>query len=145
MATSSSPVLVQVPKLALVKFLGTISTPDAPGTYKTLYTGGANGSKIIGLWENNNDGSLTHNVTLAINRSGIIYGGVVFTTAVNDGWANGTPAKNLMTPTLWPGLPIDSDGNPYFFLQSGDILQATFATALTTNSFINLAAVVGDF
>ena len=44
--TPNSVVTAQTPKLAVVQFLqGT----DTAGTYKTLYTGGANGSKISGM------------------------------------------------------------------------------------------------
>jgi hypothetical protein len=50
-----------------------------------------------------------------------------------------------MSTTLWPGLPVDSDGNPYIILVSGDTLQATFATALTSTDFVNIVAQCADF
>lgn len=142
MALTQTPVFVQTPTLGVVQFLqGT----DVAGTYKTLYTGAANGSKIIGIWETNNDASATHLVTVQIVRSAVKYGGMAITTANSDGFANGAPAKNLMSAANWPGLPLDSDGNPYFFLESGDLLQATFATALTATDVINLTCVAADF
>ncbi len=142
MSLTTTPVFVQTPKLALVQFLqGT----DNAGTYKTLYTGGSNGSKVIGMWENNNDPSATHLVTIQLVRSSVLYGGIAITTALNDGYANATPAKNLMSPSVWPGLPVDSDGNPYLLLQSGDLIQATFATAITSSDVINIAAIIADF
>lgn len=140
--TQNAWVTVQTPKLALVQFLqGT----DTAGTYKTLYTGGTNGTKVKGLWETNNDGSATHLVTCQLVRSSVLYGGVAVTTASNDGFANAVPAKNFMSAGNWPGLPLDSDGNPFFYLQSGDLLQCTFATALTASTLINMGAVVEDF
>jgi hypothetical protein len=115
------------------------------GTYKTLYTGGANGSKCIAIWENNNDGSAAHLVTIEVVNSAVKYGGVAITTASNQGYVSGTPSVNFFNQAVWPGLPVDSDGNPFIFLANGDTLQATFATALTTSDKINLVAVCSDF
>lgn len=140
--TPNSVVTPQTPNRGIVQFLqGT----DVAGTYKTLYTGGANGSKCIAIWETNNDGSATHVITVQVVNSTVKYGGVAQTTASNDGFASGTPAKSMFNTSLWPGLPNDSDGNPFIFLANGDTLQATFATALTTSDVINLEAVCMDF
>lgn len=140
--TANSVVTAQTPNRGIVQFLqGT----DSAGTYKTLYTGGANGSKCVAVWENNNDGSATHLITLEVVNSSVKYGGIAITTASNDGYANATPAKNLFSPANWPGLPVDSDGNPFIFLANGDTLQATFATAITSSDKINLNAVCSDF
>lgn len=140
--TPNSAVTAQTPNRGIVQFLqGT----DSAGTYKTLYTAGANGSLCKAIWETNNDGSATHLITLELVNSAVKYGGVAVTTASNDGYANGTPAKNLMSSTNWPGLPLDSDGNPFLFIASGDTLQATFATALTASDKINLTSVCADF
>lgn len=141
--TANSIVTAQTPNRGIVQFLqGT----DAAGTYKTLYTAGANaGSKCTAVWETNNDGTATHLVTLEVVNGGVKYGGVAMATVINDGYATGVPAKNLMASTNWPGLPLDSDGNPFVFLAVGDTLQATYATALTTSDKINLEAVCVDF
>lgn len=50
-----------------------------------------------------------------------------------------------MTSTIWPGLPVDSDGNPYILIASGDTIQATFATALTAADVLNIVATCSDF
>ena len=140
--TPNSIITAQTPSNGKVQFLqGT----DTAGTYKTLYTGGANGSKCVGIWEVNDDGSATHLVTLAIFAGGINFGGAAVTTASNDGYANAVPAKNMMASAIWPGLPLDGNGNPYILLKSGDTLQATFATSLTASTYINLVAVCVDF
>ena len=140
--TPNSFVSPQTPNRGIVQFLqGT----DSAGTYKTLYTGGSNGSKCFGLWETNNDASATHLITVQVVNGGVKYGGVAVTTASSDGFVNGVPPKNLMSPSNWPGLPLDSDSNPYFILASGDTLQATFATALTSTDLIDLISVCSDF
>jgi hypothetical protein len=148
--TGNSIVTAQTPNRGVVQFLqGT----DSAGTYKTLYTGGTNGSKCFGLWETNNDASATHLVTVQISSSTSAhcspgtscYGGVAVTTASNDGFANAVPAKNLMSSTNWPGLPVDGNSNPFLYLKSGDTLEATFATSLTSSDWINLTALCVDF
>lgn len=140
--TPNSVVTPQTPSRGVVQFLqGT----DTAGTYKTLYTGGSNGSKCWGGWETNNDASVAHLITIEVVNSTVKYGGVAFNTAVNDGYANSVPAKNWTSSAYWTGLPQDSDGNFYFFLANGDTLQATFATALTTSDKINLEVTCADF
>ena len=140
--TANSFVTPQTPNRGVQQFLqGT----DSAGTYKTVYTAGSNGSRCYALWATNNDPSATHLLTVQIVSSTVKYGGVAVTSVVNAGFANGTPAQNLMAATLWPGLPVDQYGNPYIQLISGDTLQATFATSLTTSDVINLVAVCSDF
>lgn len=140
--TPNSVVTPQTPTRGIVQFLqGT----DSPGTYKTLYTGGTNGSKCIAIWENNNDGSATHLVTIEIVNSTVKYGGIALTTVSNEGYGSAVPARNFFSTALWPGLPNDSDGNPFIFLASGDTLQATYATTLTSSDKINLVAVCMDY
>lgn len=140
--TPNSVVTAQTPNRGIVQFLqGT----DTAGTYKTLYTAGSSGSKCFALWETNNDASATHLVTVQIVNSAVKYGGVAVTSVLSEGFANGVPAKNFFSSSIWPGLPMDSDGNPYLLLVSGDTLQATFATALTSTDVLNLTAVCVDF
>lgn len=128
-----------IPKLALVRFLqGT----DAAGTYKTVFAAGADGARCKALWTTNNDTTATHVLTISIQRSAVDY--VVAGTYTTSTTTGLTPAS-LMTPTIWPGLPTDSDGNPYFELQSGDVLRAQFATALTASTVIYVAAMCWDF
>jgi hypothetical protein len=140
--TPNSVITPQTPNRGIVQFLqGT----DTAGTYKTLYTAGTNGSKCVALYTNNNDASATHLITVQIVNATILYGGVALTSVSSAGYVSGTPAQALMTPALWPGLPLDSDGNPFLILKSGDTLQATFATALTSTDLINVYAICSDF
>lgn len=140
--TANSVITPQTPNRGIVQFLqGT----DTAGTYKTLYTAGANGSKCIAGWETNNDGSATHLITVQVVNTAVKYGGVAFNTISNDGFADSKPARSFLAGAVWGGLPLDSDGNPFIFLASGDTLQATFATALTASTLINLEVVCADF
>lgn len=140
--TPNSVITPQTPNRGIVQFLqGT----DSAGTYKTLYTGGANGSKCVGMWSTNNDASATHLITVQIVNAAVKYGGMAVTSVVNAGFANAAPAQALMTATVWPGLPIDNNGNPFVILASGDTIQATFATALTSTDVLNINAVCTDY
>jgi hypothetical protein len=139
---ANNVVTPKTPKDANQQFLqGT----DSAGTYKTVYTGGTNGSIVKGLWETNNDASATHLITCQIKSGSVLYGGLAITSVESAGFANATPAQNLMAPANWPGLPVDSDGNPFLFLISGDILECTFATSITSSDLINVTAIVADF
>src|SRR6185312_14237571 len=108
-------------------------------------TAGSNGSICFGLSMSNNDGSATHLVTVQLVNSAVKYGGTALTTVSSAGFANATPPQSLMTPSVWPGLPLDANGNPYILLISGDTLQATFATALTSSDVINIEVTCYDF
>lgn len=141
--TPNSSVTPQAPNRGIVQFLqGT----DTAGVYKTLYTGGSNGSIIKGIFATSNDASAAHLVTCQIVNSSVKYGGVAVNVPVNSGMATGVAPVNIMAPASWVGLPLDSDGNPFFFLASAsDTLQCTFATALTSSDVLNLFAVAADF
>jgi hypothetical protein len=141
--STNKAVTIQTPNIAVVQFLqGT----DVAGTYKTLYTGGANGSKIVSLVANTNDPSAAHLVTCQIKTGGVSYGGTAVNVPVNSGFATGVPSVNLMSGANWTGLPVDSDGNPFIYLPSSSYtLVCTFATALTSTDVLNVQAVVGDF
>lgn len=141
-ATPNSIVTPQTPNRGLVQFLqGT----DVAGTYKTLYTAGANGSKCSGMFMNNNDASATHLVTVQIVNATVKYGGVALTSVSSAGFATATPAQSLMSAAAWPGLPLDSTTTPYIYLVSGDTIQATFATALTSADVLNIFVTCSDF
>lgn len=140
--TANSVVTAQTPNRGIVQFLqGT----DAAGTYKTLYTAGANGSVIKAIWMTSNDASASHLVTCQIVNSAVKYGGAAVTDPINAGFATAVASINFMSPTNWTGLPLDSDGNPYLFMASGDTLQCTFATAITSTDVLNLVAFASDF
>jgi hypothetical protein len=67
------------------------------------------------------------------------------TVGAGAGNAAGTPAVNLLDPAVIVGLPIDSDGNPFLYLVSGDTLTAAVLTQVTSGKLINLQAVTADF
>ncbi len=139
--TVNSAVTPQTPNRGFVQFL----PADTPGTYKTMYTAGANGSKCVAMWSNNNDAA-THLLTVQIvNTTPLKLGGIAITTVATAGFANAVPPQDLMAATVWPGLAKDSDGNPYFLLISGDTIQATYATAVTASDQVDILVLCADF
>ena len=140
--TANSIITGQTPNRGYQNF---VQGTDTAGTYKAVYTAGANGSKCFGLWMTNNDASATHLVTVQVYNGTTYYGGTAVTTVVSAGFVNGTPAQNLLSGAIWAGLPIDGNGNPFLYLASGDTLRATYATSLTSTDLINIVAYCQDF
>ena len=145
--TPNSVVTPQTPNRGLVQFLqGT----DSAGTYKTVYTAGANGSVCRGMEANNSEASQTHLITIQVVNGGVKYGGVAFTSAAGAGFVGGTPPQTIMGNTfgagLWGSLATDGAQDQFKILVSGDTLQATFATAfVTSGAVIDLQLNCDDF
>jgi hypothetical protein len=139
--TANSFVSPQTPHVGVQTF---VQGTDAAGTFKTIYTGGTNGSKCSALIENNND-TVTHLLTIRVVHSATNVPIIAVTsTATGVGGSYATPT-NILSPQNAPGLPLDMTGTPYIELDSGDTLQATFATSLTTSDQINFYAVCSDY
>ena len=121
---------------------------DAAGTYKTIYTAGSSGSKIVAINVSTDDGSATHVLNLTLTRSATDYIIGSYTLPVNSGTDGSAASIDLLRGgpnTLIPGLPLDNDGQRYLFLESGDTLRMTFATALTASKRINVVTIGADF
>ncbi len=147
MTASNLPIFPSALKAAAVQF----STLDTTGVYKTVYVGGnaSNGSRVFGLWASQNDSS-AHSITVQFQRSGTNYGGITTTIAASAGFSTSATVTpiNLLSPTVWPGLPVDNYGNPYVHLASTlDSLVATFSTAISTgiSGVINISGAAEDF
>jgi hypothetical protein len=132
MAQNVNPTFVKTPNRGVVQ----ISTGTGT-TIVTLYTGGANGSKITGInLIHNSSGTLT--VAVYLGNGGTNY----FLTQVTA--VPNTPAAVVNTAS---GLPVDSDGNQYIILaSSADTLAIqSLATIPTAATFLSGYAVAGDF
>lgn len=143
--TPNSVITPQTPKMTPQNF---VQGTDSAGTYKTLYTAGANGSKVVGIVMTTDDGSASHVVSLAITRSATDYVIGAYTLPINSGTDGSTAGVDLLAggPSgLIRGLPVDNDGQTYLLLESGDTLRATFATALTASKRINVMTIGADF
>ncbi len=141
MAVTATPVFVQTPIMGVQNF----TTADSALTYKTVYAGGTNGSKVVGVNITTNDTTVGHVVTLAVTRNTTNYVlGIADVTTTGQGTQTGTVAVNGFAGM---SLPVDNDGQKYVFLQSTlDTLRATFATAITlAGARIDVVAIGADF
>jgi hypothetical protein len=119
---------------------------DAPSAVKTIYTGAAKGSKCVGLFISNYDGTSTHPFNLSLHSAtGQTTALAQVTLPIGAGVNAGTPALAPMQPTIWPGLPLDSEGNRYIYLPQGWTIQGAYASALGTGASIGATAICADF
>lgn len=110
----------------------------------TIVTSGASGSKLIGVIATSTDSS-NRDIVLKVTNGGTDYFLGTKSVPANAGFATGTPAINLFDSTVIVGLPIDSDGNPFLYLISGDTLTAATLTQLTAAKVVNLTAIYSEF
>jgi len=141
-AVTPTPAMLQTAKLGLQNF---VQGTDAPAAVKTIYTAGSNGSLIFSITAVNGDTVNSHAIYCYIFRSSVQYVFVTFNLPAGSGSAPGVPQVSALTPTIMPGMPLNADGNEFFYLQSGDTLQCTYTSALATGTNITLYSVGADF
>ena len=139
MPTSSTPVLVQTPKLGLVQILNA----DASNK-KTVATAGANGSKLTALTTSSDDTS-ARVVQVIVTRSATDYILAAVSVPAGSGTDGTAAAVNLLNATILPGLSVDNDGQRYLFLESGDTVAVKSTTTVTTAKTVSVAAGFGNF
>lgn len=138
--TPNSVVSVQTPKNGKVQIINGDGTAQ-----KTVYTAGANGSKVTGLILESTD-TAAHDIAISITNAGTSYTLGTVSVPIGAGFSGTVPSVSGFNSTQLPGLPTDSDGNPYILLQSGDTLTVAALVAVTAGKIINVNAVAaGDF
>lgn len=144
MALTATPVFIQKPRITPQNFVQGTDSPGGAG--KTLFTAGVNGSKIVSCIVSNSDNTVTHLLTLNVVRSGVTYQLGSYILPVNVGGDGSTPGVDLLSVSTMAGLlPYDNDGQRYLFLESGDVLNLVFGTALTTSKAFWVNTVGADF
>lgn len=135
MAVSSTPVLPQTPKLGLAQIL-----PADASAWKTVITGGTNGTKVVSLTLTSTDTS-NRIVQVAVTRSATqhIFNAVTVTAGA------GTDGTTTSIDGLPSTLPVDNDGQKYLFLESGDTLDISATTTVTAAKVIDAMAPEADF
>ena len=135
---SATPAFAATINLGLV----TIVNGDA-SALKTLFTAGASGSKVVGVNATSDDTS-ARDIQIGITRSGTFYPLGTKSVAITAGQVTGTPAANLLDPSVIAGLSFDSDNQPYLLLKSGDTVQVKSLTTVTAAKTISITAWGGD-
>lgn len=142
MAQNVNPTFVKTPNWGATQ----ITTGTGANNYTTVYTGGANGSKINALIATGFT-SNAFDVSFAVSSGGTAV--VLGTVAVpaSAGISSIVPSVNMV---LNANLALDSDGNPFLFLPSSAYLLQVKTSATsstwTSGNFIGVVAPsVGDF
>jgi hypothetical protein len=134
-----APIFVGTPKVGVVQIL-----PADTTTAKTLVTAGSSGTKVVSLTATSTD-STARVITVSLVRSATAYVLTTVTVPITAGTDGTTPSVNLLNTSIFPGLPVDNDGQPYLFLQSGDTLTVASTVTVTAAKAISFTSVVGDF
>lgn len=142
MVQNVNPTFVKTPNAQITSFT---TTAGAGGAFQTIYTGGTNGSKVVGI-------SITSNATASQDvRIAVVGGGVqayinTVTVTLNSGFSGSVPPTNGL---LGAALPIDSDGNAYALLPSTAYSLSAQITTLSsiwsTGLAIGITVTAGDF
>jgi len=140
-----NPTFVKTPNWGATQ----ITTGTGSSGAVTVYTGGANGSKITALMAVSIGTTAAYDVQWGVSSGGTLYIYGTASVTANAGSTDSIASINLMSASNVP-LPVDSDGNPFFFLASSAYtLQAkspATSSTWTSGAAINLIAPsVGDF
>ena len=135
---AASPVFVATPKITPQSW----TNSDSANTKKTICTAGASGSKVVAVLVSSTDSS-ARVFQLFLNRSSTDYLLGSLSIAVTAGSDGATSTANLLS--LIPGVPRDNDGQPYLYLESGDLLKANNVTQVTSAKEIDVTVIFGNF
>ena len=131
-------VTVQTPKITPAAF----TNSDSANTKKTIATAGASGSKVVAVNASSTDTSARVG-QLWLTRSSTSYLLGSYSVPASAGSDGSTVSADLLS--LVPNLPRDNDGQKYLFLESGDTLQVSFTTQVTSAKEVDVQAIFGNF
>lgn len=138
-AVTNTPVFVQTPQLMVIQLPTAGQTPQALGP-----TPGADGTKCIGMTATNTSAN-PYTLQVTFSRSAVNYVEMTVLVPANSGNTAAALAINMMSAANWPGLPTDSDGNPFFLLKSGDGIQINSTVAMADPAKVSVQAICGNF
>jgi hypothetical protein len=133
---ASTPVFAATPKITPISIL-----PADTTTKKTVCTAGASGAKVVALLVSSTD-SAARVVQLYLNRSSTDYLLGAWNITALSGSDGATGTQNLLA--IVSGLPHDNDGQPYIFLENGDLLKVATTTTVTAAKEIDVFAIFGN-
>lgn len=136
---AASPVFVGTPKVSMVQCVNADGT-----TAKTLISDQNAASKVVALMATSDDSS-ARIFRVGLVRSATTYVIGTVSVAANSGTDGTVAATNLMNLTSMPGLPIDSDGQPYILLEDNDTLTVACTTTVTAAKTVSFTAIFGTF
>jgi len=146
MVQNVNPTFVKTPNNGAVQ----ITTGTGSSGVVTVYTGGANGSKISCFIGTGIGTTSAFDVQWGTSSGGSLYLYGTVSIPSGAGSSDSIASVNILGAANVPGITIDSDGNPCIFLASSNwSLQAkspATSSTWTAGAVINLIApAVGDF
>jgi hypothetical protein len=139
MTVTATPIFPQTITSPVVQIL-----PADTNTLKTLYTAGANGSRIENIMVTNTDSAAAYLITLTVVVSATNYVLSTINVPLSAGNTNAAPSLNLLNNTNIP-LNKDSNGNPYLYLANGAVLKVNSSTTVNTAKAVSFVAQGGDY
>lgn len=139
-AVTPTPIFPQAVKGPLAQISNGTGT-----TSITFITAGANGSIVKGITCSNTD---SNPYTIQFNkvRSSTSYLMVTLTLAASAGSAAATvPLVVFGTGANTLGLPLDSEGNPFTYIESGDTINVNVTSTVTAAKLVSCYGVQSDF
>ena len=138
MAVTATPIFPQS-----VGWAGTAYTTAS--STSTHVTGGTNGTRVSSLTAYSNSTS-AHVFIVGLSTGGVSFPIVAVSIPASAGSDGSTPAVDMLTPTLIPGLPIDAQGVPYISLPSTLYsLVLTASAAINTGKQVTFTSMYGSY
>lgn len=135
---SSTPAFFVTPKTIAARLQNSDGT-----SLVTVYTPPVSGAKVVALMGSSTDAT-ARDIQLAITKGGVDYPIGTTTVAITSGTIAATAQTNLLNRTNFPGLPVDSDGQPYLLLETGAVLKAKSLVAVTAAAFVNIVGTAAE-
>jgi hypothetical protein len=140
MANANAPMFIQVIQTWAFQLVNGTGT-----TITTVATAGNQGSKVEDINISNNDSTTAYTLSIWINDGTTSHLWTTLTIPISAGAAVGTPPVSVFKSTQCPGIPLDSNGNPYIYLKAGYKLQVSVSVAVTSGKAVDVVATGGDF
>lgn len=140
MAFSNTPFYSQGIRQASVKII-----PGDTTTLKTLWTAGAQGSKIVALFCTSDDSA---NEDLMVWLNDLVADHLLGTKQVlaNSGFTNAVASTNLFDGVIaMPYLPVDRDGQRFMFIKPAGILKVGAKATITAAKTLYITAMGADY
>lgn len=135
---SSTPAFFVTPRTIAARLQNSDGT-----TLVQVYSPPVSGAKVVSLMAASTDGT-ARDIGLFITKGGVDYPIGTVGVPITAGTIAATPQVNLLNRTSFPGLPIDSDGQPYILLETGAVLKAKALVAITAAAFMNITGVAAE-
>jgi hypothetical protein len=139
MATTSTPIFPQTILSPVVQIL-----PADTTTLKTIYTAGATGGVVMGIFCGSTD-TANKDLQFYLTISGTDYLLSTVQCALNAGFTSAVPMLSVFASTQFANMLQDVNGNKALYMSAGAVLKVKSLSTITTAKAISITAMCGDF